>query len=132
MIRVNGLDEVIDAIRRIPTSLDTRVVLSEVSEVFSDRLRAATPPGYSGKLSQSVLWEADDEKGIVGFEEGVERAGNPELESVTRPRTRGRSVLRWVPVEELETVLEDSFLAFADEGVAAMESAFADQINGLS
>jgi hypothetical protein len=121
-VELKGVEEVLAAIRRIPTSIDTKSVFSDVSEKFADRLRAATPPGYSGRLEKSVLWQADEEEGLVGYEEGVEGAGNPSLDSVIRPNTRGRSVLRWVAVDELETILEETFTAYAPEAVTYMES----------
>lgn len=121
-VELKGVDEVLDAIRQLPTSFDTRSVFEGVSERFSDRLRAATPPGYSGRLEKSVLWQADEEEGLVGYDEGVERAGNPALDSVIRPNTRGRSVLKWVAVDELESILEETFTAYAPEAVTYMES----------
>lgn len=131
-VEIKGLEEVLDSIRRIPTSFDAKPVFEEVSQTFADRLRAATPPGYSGRLGQSVLWEATEEEGLVGYEEGVETAGNPSLDSVTRANTRGRSVLRWVPEEELESILEETFSAYAPEAVTHMESSFARQLDGVS
>lgn len=127
---IEGLNDVIDAIRRIPTVLDREGVFDQVSQTFASRLRAATPPGITGNLKKSVLFEATEEEGIVGYSEGVEQDGNPALDSVTRPRTIGRSVLRWVPTEELETILSETFDAFASEGVLFMEESFAAQING--
>lgn len=121
-VELKGVDEVLDAIRQLPTSFDTRSVFEGVSERFADRLRAATPPGYSGRLEKSVLWQADEEEGLVGYDEGVERAGNPALDSVIRPNTRGRSVLKWVAVDELESILEETFTAYAPEAVTYMES----------
>lgn len=123
-VELKGVDEVIEAIRSLPTSFDTKTVFSAVSERFADRLRAATPPGYSGRLAKSVLWQADEDEGLVGYEEGVERAGNPALDSVIRPRTRGRSVLKWVAVDELESILEETFTAYAPEAVTYMEQEF--------
>lgn len=128
-VELDGLDDVLESIRRIPTSMDTRVVFEEVSQIFADRLRAATPPGYSGRLGKSVLWEADEDGGLVGFDEGVETAGNPRLDSVLRPTTRGRSVLKWVSADELETLTEEAFDAFAKDGVLYMERALADGIS---
>lgn len=121
-VELKGVEEVLDAIRRIPASIDTKSVFSDVSEKFADRLRAATPPGYSGRLEKSVLWQSDEEEGLVGYDEGVERAGNPALDSVIRPNTRGRSVLKWVAVDELESILEEAFTAYAPEAVTYMES----------
>lgn len=121
-VELKGVDEVLNEIRRIPTSIDTRSVFSDVSQRFADRLRAATPPGYSGRLEKSVLWQADESEGLVGYDEGVERAGNSALDSVIRPNTRGRSVLRWVAVDELESILEETFTAYAPEAVSHMES----------
>jgi hypothetical protein len=121
-VELKGVEEVLDAIRRIPASIDTKSVFSDVSEKFADRLRAATPPGYSGRLEKSVLWQSDEEEGLVGYDEGVERAGNPALDSVIRPNTRGRSVLKWVAVDELESILEETFTAYAPEAVTYMES----------
>lgn len=120
-VELKGVDEVIEAIRSLPTSFDTKTVFSAVSERFADRLRAATPPGYSGRLAKSVLWQADEDEGLVGYEEGVERAGNPSLDSVIRPQTRGRSVLKWVAVDELESILEETFTAYSPEAVTYME-----------
>lgn len=120
-VELKGVDEVIDAIRSLPTSFDTKTVFSAASERFADRLRAATPPGYSGRLAKSVLWQADEDEGLVGYEEGVEKAGNPALDSVIRPRTRGRSVLKWVAVDELNSILEETFTAYAPEAVTYME-----------
>ena len=120
-VELRGVEDVLESIRSLPTSFDTKSVFSAVSERFADRLRAATPPGYSGRLEKSVLWHADESEGLVGYEEGVERAGNPSLDSVIRPKTRGRSVLKWVAAEELESILEETFTAYAPEAVTYME-----------
>ena len=56
-IELNGLDEVIESVRNIPTSIDRRSVFEDVSQQFSARLRAATPRGYSGKLKDSVIFD---------------------------------------------------------------------------
>lgn len=105
-------------------------MFDEVSQQFSARLRAATPLGYSGKLRDSVVWESDDEEAVVGYEEGVEKAGNPKLDSVIRPTTSGRSVLRWTPVDELEGVMEETFDAYSSTAVSVMETRFSEQIDG--
>ena len=128
-VEVTGLDDVIKAIRELPTSIDTEPALESVAEKFSAILRAATPPGYSGRLKESVLWHADGDEAEVGYDEEVEKAGNPALDSVTRPRTRGRSVLRWVPSSDLESILEETFTAFAAEGVLHLERELADGIS---
>ncbi len=131
-MKLEGLEDVIEAMRRLPTSLDRQTVFDDVSQQFSARLRAATPLGYSGRLRDSVVFESDDEQAVVGYEEGVEKAGNPKLDSVTRPNTSGRSVLRWTPADELEGVMEETFAAYSPDGVSLMESRLAEQINGGS
>lgn len=127
-IEVTGLEETIDAIRDLPSVLDREQVFTRVSSQFKQRLSSATPVGYSGKLQRSVVAEVDDDHGVVGYEEGVEKAGNPKLDSVTRPRTRGRSVL-WVHVESLEELATQEFEDYQDTAVSVMESAFLEQLN---
>lgn len=127
-IEVTGLEETIDAIRDLPSVLDREQVFTRVSSQFKQRLSSATPVGYSGKLQRSVVAEVDDHHGVVGYEEGVEKAGNPKLDSVTRPRTRGRSVL-WVHVESLEELATQEFEDYQDTAVSVMESAFLEQLN---
>ena len=129
-VKVTGLSEVIAEIKKLSSSIDRALVLDEAAEVFAARLRAATPLGYSGKLKDSVIYESSEDVASVGYEQEVETAGNPALDSVIRPRTRGRSVLRWVSEEELEAVLEETFDAYASEGVLFMEERLAEQING--
>lgn len=134
-VELQGLDELIETIRRIPTSLDRQSVFEDVSQQFSARLRAATPKGYSGKLRDSVVYSADDEQGEVGYETGVETAGDSSLDSVIKPKRRGKSVLarNWVRPAELEAVLQETFDAYASEGTVFMESRFAEELNsGLS
>ena len=129
-VKVTGLNEVIDELRRLPSSIDRAIVLDEAAEIFAARLRAATPIGYSGKLKDSVIYESSEDVASVGYEQEVETAGNPKLDSVIRPRTRGRSVLKWVSSDELGTILEETFDAYASEGVLFMEERLAEQING--
>lgn len=128
-MRITGLNEVISELKRLPSSIDRAPVLEEVAEIFAARLRAATPRGYSGRLKDSVIYEASGEEAFVGYEREVETAGNPALDSVIRPNTRGRSVLKWVSADELSTVLEETFDAYAPEGVLFMEEKLLEQIN---
>jgi hypothetical protein len=128
-MKITGLNEVISELKKLPSSIDRAPVLEEVAEIFAARLRAATPRGYSGKLKDSVIYEASDEESFVGYEREVETAGNPALDSVIRPNTRGRSVLKWVSADELGTVLEETFDAYASEGVLFMEERLLEEIN---
>ena len=129
-VELEGLQETIDAIRSIPTSIDRRTVFEDVADTFASRLRAATPLGYSGKLKDSVIYQATDESSEVGYESGVETAGRTALDGIKRPVTKGRSVLRaWVKAPDLESVMEETFSAFADEAVTMMEESFADGIS---
>lgn len=129
-VKLIGLEDVVRAISRIPTVIDRETVYDEVSQTFAARLRAATPTGYSGKLRDSVIYEVSEATAEVGYEQEVETAGNPDLDSVVRPQTRGRSVLRWVSVDELSAVLEETFDAYAPEGVTVMSDRFLEQIDG--
>lgn len=129
-VKVTGLSEVIAELKKLPSSIDRALVLDEAAEIFAARLRAATPKGYSGKLKDSVIYESSDEGAFVGYEQEVETAGNPALDSVIRPRTQGRSVLKWVSEDELGAVLEETFDAYAAEGVLLMEGRLVEQING--
>lgn len=129
-VKITGLNEVISELKKLPSSIDRAPVLEDVAEIFAARLRAATPQGYSGKLRDSVIYESSDDEAFVGYEQEVETAGNPALDSVIRVATRGRSVIKWVSTDELSTVLEETFDAYAAEGVLFMEERFAEQING--
>ena len=131
-ISVAGLNEVIARLEKIPARVDSETVLGKASEIFAARLRAATPKGYSGKLRDSVIYESEGDKAFVGYEREVETAGNPALDSVTRPKTRGRSVLKWVSADELSTVLEETFDAYAPDGVVYIEERLAEQIDGIT
>jgi hypothetical protein len=77
-----------------------------------------------------VIYDSSDDEASVGYEQEVETAGNPKLDSVIRVATRGRSVIKWVSTDELSTVLEETFDAYAAEGVLFMEERLAEQING--
>jgi hypothetical protein len=128
--RIKGLNEIIAKLEKLPDRIDSESALGEASEIFAARLRAATPKGYSGKLKDSVIYEADGEEAFVGYEREVETAGNPDLDSVIRPKTQGRSVLKWVSTDELSTVLEETFDAYSPEGVRFLQENLAGEING--
>jgi hypothetical protein len=49
---------------------------------------------------------------------------------VIRPKTQGRSVLKWVSTDELSTVLEETFDAYSPEGVRFLQENLAGEING--
>lgn len=134
-VELQGLDDVVEAIRSLPTSIDRRSVFEGVSQQFSSRLRAATPKGYSGKLKDSVIYSVDDEQAEVGYEVGVETSGKSSLDSARRPRRSGPSVLAryWVKPAELEAVLQETFEAYSADGVALMESRLSEEVTrGLS
>ncbi len=131
-IVVSGLTEVMAKLRKVTSVIDREVVTTSVAEKFVARLRAATPVGYSGRLRESVLYEASEDLAVVGYDEGVETAGNSELDSVLRPGKRGKSVLKWSPVDELTSVMEDTFDGFASEAVTFMETSLAGQIDGIT
>jgi hypothetical protein len=58
-ITISGLNETVEAIQKLPTTVGGKPVFEEAAQAFSARLRAATPPGYSGRLKDSVIYEAD-------------------------------------------------------------------------
>jgi hypothetical protein len=129
-IELEGVEELAEKLRNLPTSIDRKPVFGQAASTFAARLRAATPVGYSQKLKDSVIYQVSDESAEVGYEEGVETAGNPELNSVLRPSRKGRSVLRkWVQPEELESVLEETFDAYASEAVILIEEGLARGIS---
>jgi hypothetical protein len=134
-VEMQGLDDVVAALRDMPTSIDRRAVFEDVSQQFSARLRAATPKGYSGKLKDSVVYSVDDEQAEVGYESGVETSGKSSLDSVRKPSRRGQSVLAryWVKPAELEAVLQETFEAYSADGVALMEGRLSEEVTrGLS
>lgn len=143
-VSVEGLDDIIEAIRKIPSSLDRETIFSDVADEFADRLKSATPEGYSGKLEESVLFRASNDEAEVGYEDGVESAGNPAYDSVTAARgtTTGRSVLArravprrprrtWVQTSELQSVLQETFDSYAPEAVTTLEAHFAEEIDNV-
>jgi hypothetical protein len=129
-VKITGLSEVVRELNKLPSAIDLGEIYTDTADIFAARLRAATPPGYSGKLKDSVIYDVSGEEALVGYEREVETAGNTSLDSVIRPTTKGRSVLKWVPADELETVLEETFDAYAAEGVTYMEGRLLEQING--
>ncbi len=129
-VKITGLNEVVGELKKLPSTIRLGDIYTDTAEIFAARLRAATPPGYSGTLKDSVIYEASDDEALVGYEKDVETAGNPQLDSVIRPKTKGRSVLKWVPADELATVLEETFDAYAAEGVTYMEGRLLEQIDG--
>jgi hypothetical protein len=134
-VSVAGLDETIAAVQRLPATMGLAAAFESAGQRMSAIVREATPPGYNRRLEDSVIYEADETGLRVGYESGVESAGNPDLDSVTRPRTAGRSVLanrrrrQWSKPEELASVLEESYEAHADEILSIIERSVADGIS---
>lgn len=129
---IDGLGEVKSSVLSLASMIEPRKHLSDVSESFAARLRAATPVGYSGKLRDSVIYSVDDTQATVGYEQGVETAGRESLDSVRSVRTRGRSVIqrkKWVTPGELEAVLQETFDSYSDEAVALLEESMASGIS---
>lgn len=113
-ISLRGLDEVVEKIKAIPTALGRDTVFDGATKEFTVLLASKTPPGYSGRLGRSVLSASVDGGSVVGFDEGVETAGDSALDGRRKSRKRRR---RWVSVDELETVL----MASADEYMGSFE-----------
>lgn len=132
-LEVTGLSDLVESLRRLPTSLNRSPVFEEVAQQFSARLRAATPVGYSEKLKDSVLYEVGELEARVGYEPGVETAGDESLDSVLQPRQRGRTVLsrNWVRPLELEVILQETLDAYTGDAASVMESRLAEGLNGL-
>lgn len=119
-VQISGLKDVIEAIRAVPTSLDRKTMFSGAVEEFTTLLANKTPPGWSQNLRNSVMSESV----LVGYSAGVEKPGNQDLDG--KPR---RGAKRWVPTDELETVLMEavseysgSVLGFASEEVDSVLS----------
>ena len=127
-----GLDEVAEKVRLLPSTIGVEAAFDEAGRRMEAILRDRTPSGYNQKLGSSVLYQATEDGFVVGYEAGVETAGNESLDSATRPRTRGRSVLRrrrWASTEELQSVLEESVDEGFDEVLSVIERSVA---SGLS
>lgn len=120
---ITGIGDVIQTLRDIPDSSGVRDALEGAASEFQSRLSSATPVGYSGRLQKSVVSVQDGDQFLVGYEEGVETAGNPDLDSVLKPRTRGKSVL-WVPAATLGEILEAEVQSFQPEALSIMETEF--------
>lgn len=112
-VTISGLDDLRGSVLALPDKIRDTLAIDAAGEEFATLLRAVTPPGYNRQLSRSVVYESSEDSVTVGYEEGVETAGGPDYESVTRPKTKGSSVLRtsraWVRVDALESVLADTF-----------------------
>lgn len=120
-VSLEGLDEAIKAIRGVPSLLDTRTAFNEAGQYLSAIVRDATPPGYTGRLPDSVTYEATVDSLLVGYEQGATTAGDDKYDSLTRrvvllesalagPRGQSRSVVRrtWVQRDILSEVLADA------------------------
>ena len=131
MIEVRGLDELIRSIEKMAV-IDVRPAVSAAASTFADKLRAGTPVGYSGKLKSSVVQDDEDEHSEVGYEAGVETAGDPELDSVIRPKKAVRSVLVWTRPKELAGVLAATFDSYEGEGVLSLETRMMEAADGVT
>jgi hypothetical protein len=113
-----GYDDLLEAVRSFPTTLDYEPAYREAADFLAEKLKENTPKGYNRKLPDSVITVVTAAGAEVGYERGVETAGDRSLDSVTRPRTRGQSVLsRWVSADQLSSILEQTYDDFADESV---------------
>jgi hypothetical protein len=131
-ITISGLNETVEAIQKLPTIVGGRPVFEEAAQAFSARLRSATPPGYSGRLKDSVIYEAEERESVVGYEKGVETSGNPKLDSILAVKTKGKSVIarrKWVHAADLESVLGDAFDAYKDDAVTLLEERLSSGIS---
>jgi hypothetical protein len=147
-IEISGLDEAKSVLLRMTDGSVTANAITSATDEFKRVIAEATPEGYSRRLPRSVASQVDGDLALVGYEPGVEVAGNPDLDSVVRPQTRGESVLRprrwtpngrrnsvrrdrrkWVSVNELESVLQGA-AGFAVDRVTA--AAGKGALNGIS
>jgi hypothetical protein len=78
-----------------------------------------------------VIAEFDDDEARVGYGAGVETAGDPKLDSVLKPRTRGKSVF-WVPSADLGELLAQEFEDFEGEALSVLATSFGEMIGGGS
>lgn len=131
-ITVMGIDDIVDSMTAITDKIDTKSVLSGVATLFENRLRSATPVGYSGKLPASVLTESSRVEVKSGYEVGVETAGTkPRPRRRAGERHHGKSVLhrnKWVRPRRLEGIFSSTFDAFSGEAVDRIEAGLAEEI----
>jgi hypothetical protein len=119
---VSGVEEAVSALRDIESVLDRQGVFEAVAEEFAEDVREETPKGYSGRLKRSVL----STDGEVGYESGVETAGNPALDKKSVLRRR-----KWVQPEGLESVLMTSFARSSGRSVIMFEEEFAKKVDNV-
>jgi hypothetical protein len=122
-VSLEGLEDAIAAVRGVPSLLNTRTAFDEAGRYLSSVVREATPPGYTANLQKSVTYEAGEESLLVGYEDGVATAGDDKYDSVTRPRTQGRSVVRrrWVKRDELSVILSEAVDDGLPEALSVIE-----------
>lgn len=123
-VDVDGIADVVASLRAIASKARTSSSVADVGQDFASRLRAATPVGYSGKLRDSVVYSETDDGVDVGYEEGVETAGEARLDSVLSVSTKGKSVIRrkqWAKASELESIMQETFDSFASEAATVLE-----------
>lgn len=118
-VKLSGIKELSAAVLAMPSPARMSNGFRQLATTFSDRLRAATPPGKSGRLGQSVIWSADASGGFSGYESGVETAGVPEAKGRSVFLRRGGKA--WVSPGTLETITDEVFSAFAREGASILE-----------
>lgn len=126
-VRLDGLDKAIEEIRSVPDSIGIEAGMRAASEEFASVLAGATPPGWSGTLPEYVL--ADNL--LAGYDSLVETSGNPALN--TSGARLSRRLRRWVSVEELDTVLQDTVSRYtADFAGSVLEKFAVEASRGLA
>ncbi len=96
-IRLEGVDEVSESVLAIAEKMGIARSLEAVAERFEDRLRAATPVGFSGDLPSSVMSFPNDDD-LRRLRER-RRDGRPEERSSPRATDAKKRPL-FGPVEE--------------------------------
>jgi hypothetical protein len=114
-VSLEGLKDVIEAVRAVPTALNRKTMFEGTVEEFTALLASKTPPGWSRNLKNSAMSDSV----LVGYSAGVEKPGNETLDG--KPR-RGQK--RWVSVDELETVLLEAVSEYSGSvlGLVAEEA----------
>jgi hypothetical protein len=107
-------------------SLNNVDAASVLAGGFYDVLRDVTPAGYSGRLRDSVLIENAGEAVLVGYDESVETGGMPSLEQIPKRR---RTVLRWVSVDELESVIAGALSTYSGAASVLLENWLIAEVN---